>query len=361
MSEEHTTDDTGRMRRLGVGLLIGVPALVVSVFTYSIMHHEIDQTVSTPSAVSNDGIDIDRLAAEARPTTTPNPPAAEPALVKLVQSQVSQPPAPASSPRPTHTPNAYEQWRQNEAMKGRDASPIVETVDAKANSGGDGGSSSAEQSKLQPPASPWTIDEGTLINVVMLRGANSDYPGDLVAQTERPTYDSATGHYLLIPAGSKLIGGFSRIGGPFQERIEIGWHRLILPNNWSMPLPDMPATDTAGYAGVGGDVNHHYASAIGTAALVTLLSAGSSIGSVLTFGGGTVSPYGGGVYQNNAMDQIGMLATNQGSQQLTSTGNKFLQPRLNRPNTVTIVPGKRFDVSVKADLILPAPYTDITH
>jgi len=53
-------------------------------------------------------------------------------------------------------------------------------------------------------------------------------------------------------------------------------------------------------------VNHHYLSTFGTAALISLLTAGQSIGSIVAFGGGNVSPYG-GVYQNNAMDQVGTL------------------------------------------------------
>jgi type IV secretion system protein TrbI len=91
----------------------------------------------------------------------------------------------------------------------------------------------AGQSKLQPPASPWTIDEGAIINAVLMFGVNSDYPGDLVAQIERQPYDSATGRYLLIPAGSKLIGKFQRLNGPFEQRIEIGWPCAPpIPRRW---------------------------------------------------------------------------------------------------------------------------------
>lgn len=61
----------------------------------------------------------------------------------------------------------------------------------------------------------------------------------------------------------------------------------------------MPATDPQGYAGATGEVNAHYLSTFGTAALMSLLTAGQAIGSIVTFGNGQVSPYGGGIYQTN--------------------------------------------------------------
>jgi type IV secretory pathway VirB10-like protein len=106
-----------------------------------------------------------------------------------------------------------EEWRKQEALKAREASPIVAAFQPQQtntkelpNVGG--------QSKLQAPVSPWTINEGTVIQAALLFGVNSDYPGDLVARIERPLYDSATGRYPLIPAGSKLIGKFQQPSGP---------------------------------------------------------------------------------------------------------------------------------------------------
>jgi type IV secretion system protein TrbI len=160
------------------------------------------------------------------------------------------------TPAPQRAPDPMEQWRMQEALKAREASPIVAAFQPQQNNTKEIPSVTG-QSKLQAPASPWTINEGTVIQAVLLFGVNSDYPGDLVAQIERPIYDSATGRYPLIPAGAKLIGKFQQPSGPFQKRIAIGWHRLLLPNNWSMALPQMPSTDGAGYAGVTGDVNHH--------------------------------------------------------------------------------------------------------
>jgi type IV secretory pathway VirB10-like protein len=359
MSEEFEsepqTEDSG-INPIGKYLIYAVVLIVVIATVYGIFHTGIDLGVNREgsTASNNDGIDLAKLRAEARPTPTIAAPIQRTAISVLEpQQRLLASPTPA----PQRAPDPMEQWRMQEALKAREASPIVAAFQPQQNNTKEIPSVTG-QSKLQAPASPWTINEGTVIQAVLLFGVNSDYPGDLVAQIERPIYDSATGRYPLIPAGSKLIGKFQQPSGPFQERIAIGWHRLLLPNNWSMPLPQMPSTDGAGYAGVTGDVNHHYPATLGAALLTSLLSVGSAMGSVLTFSSAQTSPYGGGVYQTNPEQQMGMIAANSAGGQMSSTSSRFLQPYLNRPNTVTIPPGTRFDVFVNSDLVMPGPYAD---
>ena len=48
----------------------------------------------------------------------------------------------------------------------------------------------------------------------------------------------------------------------------------------------MPGADQSGYAGFTDQVNNHYLSTFGTAALMSLISAGQMVGQMATFGGG---------------------------------------------------------------------------
>jgi type IV secretion system protein TrbI len=66
-----------------------------------------------------------------------------------------------------------------------------------------------------------------------------------------------------------------------------------------MNLPQMPGADQGGYAGFTDEVNNHYMRTFGTAALMSLISAGQMVGQMATFGGGGASygPY--GYYQPN--------------------------------------------------------------
>ncbi len=71
-----------------------------------------------------------------------------------------------------------------------------------------------------------------------------------------------------------------------QQRVQIAWQRLIFPNTSSMDLPQMPGADQGGYAGFTDEVNNHYLRTFGTAALMSLISAGQMVGQMATFGGG---------------------------------------------------------------------------
>ena len=58
----------------------------------------------------------------------------------------------------------------------------------------------------------YEIKAGWEIPAVLEQNLNSDLPGDLKALVMSNVYDTATGRYLLIPQGSRLIGRYdSRI------------------------------------------------------------------------------------------------------------------------------------------------------
>jgi type IV secretory pathway VirB10-like protein len=362
MSEEFDTERSG-LNPLGWWLIVAAIVITVLMAVYGIMHSgpNLSRTADTDNTNQPSAIDLSKIDNDARLLPSPAPAAqasSTPSPRMAAQTVLLPSPETSQSPSAVHTPDAAELWRRQEAQRAREASPIVAAFEPKANQVREI-PNPAGRSQLRPPASPWTIDEGSVINAILKFGVNSDYPGDLVAQVERPLYDSATGRYLLVPAGSNLIGRFHQLNGPFQERIGIGWHRLVLPNNWSMPLPEMPSTDNAGFAGMTGDVNHHYASTIGAALFSTLLTLGPTVGTTLAMpSSAAVSPFTGAVYQTDPTQQIGMLAANTAAGQMSSTSAKWMQPYLMRPNTVTIRSGTRLDVFVNVDLVLPGPYHD---
>jgi type IV secretory pathway VirB10-like protein len=350
MSEDFEAEekhDSG-INPIGKYLIYAVVVVVVVATVYGIFHTGVDLHVSGEGSTPNqDTIDLAKLRAEARPKPTMAAPM-ERTSINLLEPQLQLQASP--SPTPQRTPSAFELWREQEALKARDAAPIVAAFEPRPNQTKEI-PSLAGLSKLQPPASPWTIAEGSVIQALLMFGVNSDYPGDIVAQLERPLYDSATGRYLLIPAGSKLIGKFARPSDELEERIKIEWHRILLPNNWSMPLPQMPSTDQEGYAGVTGDVNAHHLQKIGAAALLTVLSIGPAIGSAIATSNNQASYY-------DPTSTIATIMASQAGGQAATHANQWLSPYLNRPKTVVIPPGTRFDVFVNSDLIMPGPYSD---
>jgi hypothetical protein len=139
---------------------------------------------------------------------------------------------------------------------------------------------------------------GSVVPAVLISGINSDLPLPILAQVSQNVLDSATGRSVLIPQGSRLIGAYQNASSYGQLRVQIAWQRLIFPNTASMNLPQMPGADQSGYAGFSDQVDNHYLRTFGTAAVMSLIGAGQTVGQMATFGGG--APYGPyGYYQPN--------------------------------------------------------------
>jgi type IV secretion system protein VirB10 len=122
-----------------------------------------------------------------------------------------------------------------------------------------------------------------------------------------------------------------------------------------MELPQMPGTDQSGYAGFSDQVNNHYLATFGTAAVMSLISAGQMVGQMAAFGGGgTYGAY--GYYQPNQWAMAGETAGSAASGQLGGVGQQMAAQGMNRPPTIEIRPGYQFEVMVTEDLVFPAGY-----
>jgi type IV secretion system protein TrbI len=130
---------------------------------------------------------------------------------------------------------------------------------------------------LQPPASPYQVMAGTVIPAALVTGINSDLPGQVIASVTESVYDTATGRYLLIPQGSKLIGRYDSQVAFGQRRVLLVWTRLILPDTSSIALGKLPGIDPAGYAGLEDGVDWHWDRILAGAALSTLLGVGAEL------------------------------------------------------------------------------------
>jgi type IV secretory pathway VirB10-like protein len=108
------------------------------------------------------------------------------------------------------------------------------------------------------PVSPYEIKAGTVIPATMVGGINSDLSGQILGQVAENIYDSATGRFILIPQGSKLVGTYDNSVTSGQRRVLVAWSRIILPDSSSIDLGRMPGTDQSGLAGLHDRVNTHF-------------------------------------------------------------------------------------------------------
>jgi len=279
----------------GVALALGVQSSGTSRSSPS------QKLVDDPGSAARDRGEIEDLAAHgAEPHAAPTVMPTEPVM------PISQPPVQPNVPKP---PSRYAQWAEEKYMKALESPEMVqafhsgETLEIASAKGQQNDSyTSGDRTNptinVHPAASPYTVMAGSILPAVLISGINSDLPGPILAQVSQNVLDSATGRSILIPQGSRLIGAYQNASTYGQQRVQISWQRLIFPNTSSMNLPMMPGADQSGYAGFSDQIDRHYLATFGTAAVMSLISAGQAIGQMATFGGGaSYGPY--GYYQPN--------------------------------------------------------------
>ena len=136
--------------------------------------------------------------------------------------------------------------------------------------------------RVEPPASRYVLQAGSVIPAALITGIRSDLPGEVTAQVTEDVHDSPTGKILLIPQGARLVGQYDAQVSFGQSRVLLVWTRLIMPNGRSIVLERQPAADAAGYAGLEDEVDNHWGMLFKAAILSTLLSVGSEAGTSTT-------------------------------------------------------------------------------
>jgi len=194
--------------------------------------------------------------------------------------------------------------------------------------------------QLQSAQSPFEVMAGTIIPAALLTGINSDLPGQVLATVTENVYDTATGRYLLIPQGSRLIGQYDSQVAFGQRRVLLVWTRLMLPDASSIALDRLPGVDVAGNGGLQDDVDWHWKQLLAGAALSTMIGVGAELAAPdRTNGQSTV-----------------VVATRQSVQDsVNQVGQELTRRSLNVQPTLTIRAGFPLRVIVNLDLVL-RPY-----
>ena len=190
------------------------------------------------------------------------------------------------------------------------------------------------------PISKYEVKAGSVIPGALLTAINTDLPGEVIGQVTENVFDSATGNYLLIPQGSKLLGKYQSEVANGQNRALVVWQRLIYPNGNSIVLDGMPGTDEAGMSGLQDQVDYHADKLAEATALSTAIA------------------YAGNLARNpqssttNGQDVIGDSV----AQQANRIGEKIIDKQLDVQPTITIRTGWPLRVLVTKDMVL-APYS----
>ena len=201
---------------------------------------------------------------------------------------------------------------------------------------------------MENPLTPFVVRAGMVIPAVLISGVNSDVPGQIIGQVSQSVYDSATGKYLLIPQGTRLVGAYQSGNVSYgQERLMIAWQRLEFPDGKVLDLGSMPGADIAGYAGFSDLVDNHWWKLLSSAFLMSGITAGVSIAT--------------GSDDNNNNDNSNSTSVNDELRQALATQfgdviTKVIERNLNIAPTLVIRPGYRFNVTVTKDMVFGKPF-----
>ena len=187
----------------------------------------------------------------------------------------------------------------------------------------------------QAAAQHYALLEGSVLETALLTRLNSDFTGPVVAQTTAPSYTRNLQH-VLIPSGSRVIGEAKRTEAFGQTRLVVVFHRLLMPDGYSVDLDQFAGMSARGESALSDDVNHHYVQVFGTSIALGMLGGLSSVGTSPT--------------NPTTLDQFRLGGSASFGQQATHVLDKFT----NILPTITIREGHRVRVWIAQDLTLPA-------
>jgi len=193
---------------------------------------------------------------------------------------------------------------------------------------------------LQMPNSPYQVMAGTVIAAALVIGIKLDLSGDVIATVTEPVYDSATGKFLLIPQGSRIMGKYNSQVSYGQSRVQVVWNRVILPDTSSLTLDNLAGTDPSGYAGLEDDVDWHWDRIVAGAVLITLLGVAAELAA-----------------PENRQDGDRVIIAGRDSAQdsINQVGQEMTRRNMNIQATLTERPGLPVRIIVNRDLVL-RPY-----
>ena len=192
---------------------------------------------------------------------------------------------------------------------------------------------------------PYVVYEGTTLDTVLMNRLDGDAVGPVKVLVSNPLYSHDHQH-VLIPDGTIVLGEAKKIGAAGlgqQRRMAVTFHRLIMPDGYSVDLDQFHGLDQIGEEGLKDKVNNHYLEIFGTSIALGVIAGAGEIEQ----GGGTITTSGSQAFTTGAASSV--------SQSATTILDRFMQI----PPTITIREGHRVKVYFTQDMLLPA-YTNHT-
>jgi len=181
----------------------------------------------------------------------------------------------------------------------------------------------------------YVLFEGTVLETLLVNRLDGAFAGPVSCLLSNNVYSHDRQH-LLIPAGSKIVGEASKVDTFGQARLAVAFHRLIMPDGYSVNLDQFKGLDQEGATALIDKVNNHYAKIFGASVAIGLLGGVAQLGT-------------GSVLNSDSSDRI-----REGfGVGMANAGEHILDRFLNILPTVTIREGTRIKIFLSNDLLLP--------
>lgn len=181
----------------------------------------------------------------------------------------------------------------------------------------------------------YVLFEGTVLETLLVNRLNGTFAGPVNCLVTNDIY-SHDRQRILIPAGSRVLGEAKKVEALGQQRLAISFHRLIMPDGYSVTLDQFKGLDQIGETAIRDKVNNHYLQIFGASLAIGIL-------------GGVAQAGTGNVFTNSALDQSRASL----GASLANSSMQILDRFLNILPTVTIREGSRVKVYLSGDLLLP--------
>ncbi len=184
---------------------------------------------------------------------------------------------------------------------------------------------------------PYALFEGTVIDTVLVNRLVGDFAGPVKVMVTNPVYSHDRQH-VLIPQGTFLLGEARKVAGTGQRRLAVTFHRMLMPDGYSVDLDKFHGLDQTGATGLADQVNNHYLQIFGASIALGVIS-----------GAAEATTYGSGYAMNGPqMYEMGVASS------LSQSGAGVLDRFINILPTITIREGHRIKVYLTQDMLLPA-------
>lgn len=244
----------------------------------------------------------------------------------------------SANDRASH-PSLAESSDLVEGVQSRSSSlpPTAPTQATPAVIGTTGNKRAPEVSVNSAHGQPYVVFEGTTIDTVLVNRLDAEFAGPVKVMVTNPVYSQDRQH-LLIPEGTFILGDVQKVSAFGQKRLAVTFHRLLMPDGYSVDLDQFHGLDQAGATGLKDKVNNHY---------VEIFGASIALGIVAGAAEATNS--------NSGYNQSGSEAYKSGiASSLSQSSTNVLDRFINIPPTITIREGHRIKVYITQDMLLPA-------